>query len=148
MSFALDTPTSSNEMKLCYLGPARRALGILLLFGVSTGGCDLFDSGGPSYAGLVVDAETGEAVEGIQVSLKDNASDWGYVIVAEDLTDPEGRFRLRDPLDRASPAILFVNAPNYSGPECPLCNVTYFGGVVDYNDQDRRDIRIELERRR
>jgi hypothetical protein len=80
---------------------------------LSSGGCDLFDPGGPSYAGVVVDAETEEPIEGIQVSLQINSSSWGYSIVAEDFTDANGEFWLRDPLDRASRSILFVNSPPY-----------------------------------
>lgn len=86
-------------------------LAVLLLGGGA--GCDALTPGGPSYAGVVVDRETGESVEGIHMSLKVSGGGFGaYASVAWTLTDSDGRFRLRDPKDRGSRAGLWVNSPD------------------------------------
>ena len=115
---------------------------------VALPGCDLFDPGGPSYGGVVVDAETGAPVEGIQMSLQVSGGGFGtYHAVAEDLTDADGRFRLRDPLDRASRATLFVNSPGSFDNEPSPYNPLYSGGPVGFYDFDERlDLRVELRR--
>ncbi len=118
-----------------------RAWCLLAALAFSTSGCDLFDPGGPSYAGVVVDAETGEPIEGIQVSLQVNSG-----IVAEDLTDADGRFWLRDPLDRSLRSTLYVNYPEYSGDHQNAGNPDYDGGPVIFDFEDRNTIRIELAR--
>ncbi len=126
--------------------PLARAWCLLAALAFSTSGCDLFDPGGPSYAGVVVDAETGEPIEGIPVSLQVSGSFAGYSIVAEDLTDVEGRFWLRDPLDRGSRSILFANSLPYMGDQPSYHNPSYGGGNVNFDFNDRHNIRIELSR--
>ena len=114
------------------------------------GGCDLieatFDPGGPLYAGVVVEAETGEPLEDIHVSLQTIMGYGGRTVVAEDLTDADGRFRLRDPKDRATQAAFFVNSPGNIGESPSPYNPLYHGGNYYYDPEDRQNIRIELQR--
>ena len=111
-------------------------------------GCDFLTPGGPSYAGVVVDAETNTPVEGIQISLQIGGGSFGsYTTIAETLTDVEGRFSLRDPGGRSGGgADLYVNSPGYTGGQSSVFNPMYAGGLVNYRLGDRQDIRIELQR--
>ncbi len=110
-------------------------------------GCDVFSPGGPSYVGVVVDAETGAPVEGIQLALKVSGGGFGsYTTVASTLTGSDGRFEVRDPQDRASRATLWVNRPGYNGGQPTPYNPLYRSGLVDYEFNDRHDIRVELRR--
>ena len=123
-------------------------LAALIAWSTSLAGCDFLSPGGPSFTGVVVDAETGEPVEGIQMSLQIGGSGFGNpVIVASVLTDTNGRFWLRDPeqsrIDRPG---LYVNDPNcYGSLTCPF-NTLYTGGIANYSFDNRHDIRIELRR--
>lgn len=129
--------------RLTHLKP----LGLLILIATSTAGCDFLGLGGAIYSGVVVDAETQEPIEGIQMSLKIGGGGFGsYTIVAAVLTDGEGRFKVRDPeVGSSGRPDLYVNSPNCFGSEnCPY-NSMYSGGNLDYDN--RRDIRVELQRR-
>lgn len=123
-------------------------LAALVTFAVTIPGCDLFDPGGPSFAGVVVDSETGVAVQGIQMSLKVSGGGFGAsTVVAAVLTDADGRFWLRDSKDRANRSGLYVNDPECFGAEpCPF-DTRYTGGLADYDFDDRHDVRVELRRR-
>lgn len=118
-----------------------------VVLALAAAGCDLVTSGGTSYAGIVVDADTGDPVEGIQMSLKVGGGGFGsYSIVAETLTDAAGRFQLRAPdNDRASgQAALFVNSPGYIGDQPSPYNPSYTSGPVNYSPGNRRNIQVEL----
>ena len=63
------------------------------LLAAATAGCDLFS--GPRFSGTVVDAVSGEPIEGIYMSVRTIPSGVGYSsMIASDLTDAEGRYRI------------------------------------------------------
>ena len=119
--------------------PAAHALASMFVLSlVALSGCDLIDDG-DTYAGVVVDAETGAPVKGIYVALNRGGSGFGtYTTVDSDLTAPDGTFRLHADGEGAD---VFVYAPVYgvSGvyrPDYSSLSPAYY--------RDRRAIRIEL----
>ena len=113
----------------------------MAVFVVIWAGCDLLGPDGRLYAGVVVDAETGLPIEGIDVSFQTSGGFAIYTAVASTLTDATGRFRLRS--DRGA---LFVNSPGcYGAVPCPF-NPAYSGGNVTLGTRDRTDLRFDLRR--
>ena len=135
----LDAMNRSMQVKAVWLAAC-------IALSAALGGCDLLSPGGATFAGVVVDAETGVPIEGIQMSLKIGGSGFGnYVIVAETLTDSEGRFRVKDPGGTDRPG-LYVNSPGYVGDQPSPYNPLYTSGLADYRFENRHNIRIELRR--
>lgn len=89
---------------------------LTLLAGLSLfSGCDLLGSGGETtVSGVVVDAETGDPLEGIWVTLRVcGGCVSGDPPVAADSTDEGGRFYLYDPVHRSSYPGLYANRVGY-----------------------------------
>ena len=114
-----------------------RSLFLSLLFLTAASGCDaVFPD--PSYAGVVVDAETGAPLEGIHVSFQTNGSFGQYSVVAKDLKRNARSIRNRNPNSRRAPKI--ANSPRgVFGPPPPTLNTAYGGGLVSGFD-DRHNI--------
>lgn len=108
---------------------------------VTLAGCDLF-SGGRTYSGVVVDADTGLPVEGIHMSLRTSGGGvGGYVIIEGVFTDRDGEFRLQTERHDAD---VYANSPGYGGDD--LYRPEYgSAGPIFYRDRD--NIRVELQPR-
>ena len=103
------------------------------------GGCDLFGGGDTVVTGVVVNAATGEPLEGIGVVLEIGTGSFGgYVTVAEDLTDSEGRFRLRHDAATDSDGPIFVANANPYNPSFSQLRSRVSSG-------DFRTLRVELD---
>lgn len=121
--------------------PYALAFAALLLLLTALSGCDAFGLGGTTWTGLVVDAETGEPIEDMQVSLKVGAGGFGgYRVVESAFTDREGAFRLHT---SRSDTILFANSPELGDDESYRRDYSSSGPLI-YTGSS---IRIELTRR-
>src|SRR5690606_26243206 len=94
----------------------RTMLVVLLAALLAAGGCDLFMHRETTVSGVVVDAETGNPLEGIGVTLRIGTAASGYYpVVAADTTSGQGTFRLRyDTEGRSSYPIFEVNITPYN----------------------------------
>lgn len=101
------------------------ALAVALLL-PALAGCDTLGLGGSTWSGVVVDAATGEPLEGIHVSLQVGGGGFGaYTMVEVGVTNRDGEFRLHTSRHDTS---LFVNEPLcYGAPDCPVD--TSYGGA-------------------
>ena len=122
------------------------ALGASALLLLTAAGCDALGLSGPCYRGVVVDAETGDGIESIHMSLQNGCGGFGcYSVVAFSFTGRDGQFRLCNS-DRRPVMGLWANSPHcYFSEDCPAHPRFYGYGPVFYTDRD--DIRIELQRR-
>ena len=108
-------------------------------------GCDLLGSGGETtVSGVVVDAETGDPLENIWVTLRVSGGRFGaYPAVAEDSTDAQGRFYLDDPVRRSSYPILYVNYVGHEGGG--VRNPSYSTHTERIESNTHRTVRVELQ---
>ncbi len=120
----------------------------LILTAAGLAGCSLFGADTTRASGVVVNAETGAPVSGIDVSFRTGGGFAVYPAVDTDRTDGAGRFDLAsDEIDGGSAGLtLSVNDCAYEQPNCRY--VASYGsffpaGFVEHGESDA-NIRLEL----
>jgi len=120
---------------------------LLLLLACVASGCELLESEpAPTVVeGIVVDAQSGDPVTGIQVLLSQGSNGFGsYPTRDRDVTDTEGRFYVSYTTSDASSLIVFVNDCAY-GDSFPECYDARYGGLTESVRPERHhEVRYEL----
>ncbi len=124
-----------------------RAL-LLVLTAAGLAGCSLFGSDTTRASGVVVNAETGAPVAGIDVSFRTGGGFAVYPAVDTDRTDSAGRFTLEsDAIDSgASGLMISINSCAYGQTDCRYD--ARYGSAIQADAVDhghsKTNLRLEL----
>ncbi|MGB3542819.1 hypothetical protein [Rubrivirga sp.] len=124
------------------VSPVVLALAVLVS-GLAHSGCGLLPPDGRTFAGVVVDAETGDPLPGILVSLKRSGGFGSYRTVASTRTDDAGRFAVSEPDEHYAEAVFRVNSPDY-GEDVPFDPC--YGGTLNEGLRPIDRMRVQLLR--